>query len=315
MGINVMKDNIVNFENAKEMSAKALNPLQSGYMEPQMSEEQLNRLKMRMEEAKRDKRRERVHAGRARLAAAAAALLFGFVVLPNMSPTIAHAMEQMPVIGQLVKVVIFRDYVYEDEQHRADVKVPGLVANDKQQPGQGNERLEKTTEEINKEIQEIAGKLVEEFKTHMQDEMGYKELLVESEVAVTSPKLFTIKLSCYEGEASGYEWNYYYTIDLISGERLYLQDLFVDGADYITPISDSIKEQMRSRMAEDENVAYWLDSEMPDLDFKTITEETSFYINENNNVVISFNEGDVAPAYMGIVEFEIPTEILRDIRK
>lgn len=315
MGIDIMKEKLVNIENYKEQSVEALQSMQREYLEPSMSEEQLNRLKMRMDEAKRDNRRERKHASRARMATTAAALVLAFVALPNMSPAIAHAMEQMPVIGQLVKVVIFRDYVYEDEQHRADVKVPGLLADDKAQDGQEKEGLEKTTEEINKEIQEIAGKLVEEFKAHMQDEMGYKELLVESEIVATTPELFTLKLSCYEGEASGYEWNYYYTIDLLSGERLYLQDLFVDGADYITLISDSIKAQMRSRMAEDENVAYWLDSEMPDLDFKTITEATSFYINENNNVVISFNEGDVAPAYMGIVEFEIPTEILRDIRK
>ena len=46
-----------------------------------------------------------------------------------------------------------------------------------------------------------------------------------------------------------------------------------------------------------------------------ITEETSFYLNEDNHVVIAFNEGDVAPMYMGAVEFVIPSEVLEDIRK
>jgi hypothetical protein len=32
-------------------------------------------------------------------------------------------------------------------------------------------------------------------------------------------------------------------------------------------------------------------------------------------VVISFNEGEVAPMYMGAVEFEIPVDVLSDIRK
>ena len=72
---------------------------------------------------------------------------------------------------------------------------------------------------------------------------------------------------------------------------------------------------MRSRMAQDENVSYWLDDEIEELNFKTISEETSFYINEKDNVVISFNQGEVAAMYMGIVEFEIPTEVLEDIRK
>ena len=38
-------------------------------------------------------------------------------------------------------------------------------------------------------------------------------------------------------------------------------------------------------------------------------------LNEQGNVVIGFNEGDVAPMYMGTVEFEIPAEILDGIRK
>ena len=41
----------------------------------------------------------------------------------------------------------------------------------------------------------------------------------------------------------------------------------------------------------------------------------SFYLNEKNNVVINFDEGDVAPMYMGSVEFEISSEVLSNIRK
>lgn len=94
-----------------------------------------------------------------------------------------------------------------------------------------------------------------------------------------------------------------------------LKDIFIEGAEYIVPISENIKEQMRSQMAIDENVSYWLDDEMEELNFKTISEDVSFYINEKDHLVISFNEGEVAPMYMGVVEFEIPEEVLRDIRK
>ena len=109
--------------------------------------------------------------------------------------------------------------------------------------------------------------------------------------------------------------NYYYTIDLRTGEQLKLQDLFSEGADYITPISDSIKNQMQEQMDADENVCYWLHDEIEALNFRSITDETSFYVNGDGNVVIGFNEGDVAPMYMGAVEFVIPDEVLGDIRK
>ena len=91
--------------------------------------------------------------------------------------------------------------------------------------------------------------------------------------------------------------------------------MFAEGADYITPISEAIKEQMQAQMDADENVYYWLDDEIEEWNFKSVTDETSFYINENGNVVMGFNEGDVAPMYMGAVEFEIPGDVLNDIRK
>ena len=315
-----MKDNIINYKDFKEPSEDELKSLQKEYLEPRMSEEQLNRLKLKMEEAKRENRKDRNRTRVTRLAATAAALVIAFIALPNMSPQIAYAMEKIPVIGQFVKVVTFRDYEYEDEQHRADVEIPELVVETEPQEAQSQEAqpeeiLENTTDEINAEIQELTNELLNEFTNHMREELGYKELIVKSEVLVTTQKYFTLKLSCYQGEASGYAWNYFYTIDLISGERLQLKDIFVEGADYITPISENIKEQMRNRMAQDENVYYWLDDEIEELNFKAISEETSFYINEKDNVVISFDQGEVAAMYLGVVEFEIPAEVLDDIRK
>ncbi len=310
-----MKDNIINYENFREPSEEELESLRKEYLEPQMSEEQLNRLKSRMEEAKRENRTDRKRTRVTRLATTAAALIIAFIALPNMSPTIAYAMEKIPVIGQLVKVVTFRDYEYEDEQHRADVEIPELVVETESQEVQPEKTLENTTDEINAEIQEISNELLNEFENHVREDLGYKEIIVKSEVMITAQEYFTLKLSCYQGEASSYTHNHFYTINLISGERMQLKDVFVEGADYINPISENIKEQMRNRMAQDENIIYWLDDEIDELNFKTISEETSFYINEKDNVVICFDQGEVAAMYLGVVEFEIPAEVLEDIRK
>ena len=310
-----MKDNMISFEHQYEQSEKVLQSLQKEYLKKAMSEEQLSRLKMKMEEAKCENRKERRNARITRITATAAALAIVFIALPNMSPTIAYAMEQMPIIGQFVKVVTFRNYEYEDEQHKAELDIPEIVIDEPVQDEQLQSVLEDTTNEINAEIQKLSEELLDEFVNHMREEMGYKELIVKSEVVATTQEYFTLKLSCYQGEASGYERDYFYTIDLISGKRLQLQDIFKEGADYITPISENIKEQMQSQMAKDENVLYWLADEMEELNFSGITEETNFYINEDDDVVISFNEGDVAPMYMGNVEFEIPAEVLQEIRK
>lgn len=175
------------------------------------------------------------------------------------------------------------------------------------------ETLKNSAEEINSEIEKITNRLIEEFETHIQEEMGYRDLVVKSQVIAQNENYFTLNLSCFEAAASGYEWNYFYTIDLNTGKRLQLKDLFKDGADYITVISDNIKKQMKEQMEADENIYYWLEDEIEEWNFKTITEDTLFYLNEEGKVIISFNEGDVAPMYMGVVEFVIEKEVLRDI--
>ena len=237
------------------------------------------------------------------------------MILPNTSGTVAYAMGQIPIIGRIVEAVTFRDYKYESDRNTADIEVPEIKVEGAVPDSGVQDKLEKTTEEINAEIEKITDGLIANFESNLQEEMGYQDILVKGEVLATTQDYFTLKLLCYQGAGSGYQWNYYYTIDLNTGERLQLKDVFADGADYITPISENIKEQMREQMAADDKVYYWLEDEIEEWNFKAITEETSFYLNEKDNVVICFDEGEVAPMYMGAVEFEIPGEVLSGIRK
>ena len=313
------------------MNDKRIEELKQAYEKPRMSKEQVEDMKKRIDEAKMEKRRSQKYVGKG-IAAAAAVVIAAFVILPNTSASVAHAMENIPILGKLVEVVTFRDYQYEDERNHADIEIPELVPQTFQQDevvsqetGEAltqeenteavQENLKKTTEEINAEIQKITSQIMEEFEGNLQYEWGYQDVMVKSEVISTTQDYFTLKLICYQGAGSGAEWDYFYTIDLNTGERLQLKDLFKEGADYITPISENIKTQMREQMAADDMKHYWVDDEIEGLNFKQITDETSFYLNEAGNIVISFNEGDVAPMYMGCVEFVIPNEVVGEIRK
>lgn len=294
---------------------KELLLLKKEYEKPQMSQAQFEELRAKMEEAKMADKKDKIKRIRTRAALTAAAFVGFFLLLPNTSPVISHAMEQIPVLGKLIEVVTFRDYEYESDRNHADIEVPEIKVELGLPEDQTLENLERTTDEINREIKKITDSLIEEFETYLEEEEGYQDILVKSEILTATADYFTLKLLCYQGAGSGYQWNYYYTIDLNTGKRLQLKDVFAEGADYITPISEAIKEQMQAQMDADENVYYWLDDEIEEWNFKSVTDETSFYINENGNVVIGFNEGDVAPMYMGAVEFEIPGDVLNDIRK
>ena len=126
---------------------------------------------------------------------------------------------------------------------------------------------------------------------------------VSSEVVATTDQYYTLKLICLQTAADSMETDYYYTIDLSTGRRVALKDLFKDGADYKTPIADNIEQQMKERAKKDENQIFWT------------AQETQFYINQQNQLVIAYQQGDVAPMYMGNVEFTIPEDVLQGIRK
>ena len=297
------------------------------YLDHEMTKEQFEDLRTSMKEAEKMGQTKRFVKMMKGIAVSAAVLAATFIVLPNTTASVAYAMGQIPIIGQFIGVVTFRDYQYDSERNMADINIPEIWI---EEPEDGSvnapvdgifddnvpaSELDRTVEEINAEIREITDRLIAEFEEGMEMEGNYQDIVVQSEVLLTTPSYFTLKLICYQGAGSGYQWNYYYTIDLNTGKRLALSDIFVEGSDYLGIISDNIKEQMREQMAADENVYYWLEDEIKEWNFVSITEDTSFYINANNYVVIGFDEGEVAPMYMGTVEFEIPNEVLDGIRR
>lgn len=309
---------IYNFSEVKEKNGlleKRLRVLRKEYERPEMSGEQLEKLRRRMRQAEAESRKEKSRALWIKTAAVVAGLAGLLILLPNTSSSIAYAMEQLPVIGPLVKVVTFRNYAYESDRNTADIEVPEIAAGEIASDSAVQDRLDRTREEINAEIRENTDRLIREFEAGLQMEEGYQDIVVTSEILTVAEGYFTLKVLCYQGSGSGYAWNYFYTIDLKTGKRLRLKDIFVESADYITPISESIRRQMRERMAADEDVYYWVDDEIEGLNFREITDTASFYLNEKGNVVICFNEGEAAPMYMGTVEFEIPAETLEGIRK
>ncbi|MGN0312521.1 MAG: RsiV family protein [Lachnospiraceae bacterium] len=309
----------IQLENNRKMFAN----MKQSYNQQTMPEDEVKRMQTRIMEAKlvnRAESRRKVAKVGLSLAAAVAIVLF---VLPNTSQSIAYAMSKVPVIGKVVEVATIREYKYDDGKSEADVEVPEISVTASTEDGEEaendaelSEQLEATTKDINEQIALITDRIVAEFKANTKDDVGYQNVMVKSEVIESTEDYFTLKLICYQGAGSGAEWDYYYTIDLSTGEQMKLSDLFVEDSEYLQLISDNIKEQMRQQMEEDPDVSYWVDEEeIPEWNFEEITEDVNFYLNKDENIVICFDEGEVAPMYMGCVEFEIPKEVTEGIRK
>lgn len=241
---------------------------------------------------------------------AAAAALIAITVMANSGASISHAMAKIPVIGAIAEVVTFREYQDSTNQMYADVKVPEVEV--KNEDGTVNQE---STNAINQSIQEYTDEIIAQYQADVEaaDGQGYQAVDLDYQVITDSDRLFSIRFDKLVVMASGEETVKIYHIDKQTGKMINLSGIFKKGTNFIDPITANIKEQMKEQMAADENVTYWLDSDIPEWDFKSITADTTFYINEEGRLVIVFDEGEVAPMSMGSVEFVIPTEVIQDI--
>lgn len=92
---------------------------------------------------------------------------------------------------------------------------------------------------------------------------------------------------------------------------LTLKSLFKNES-YVDVLSENIKAQIAEQMKADPNKIYWVSEDDP-VRFEKIDRNQKFYINKQNNLVIVFDQFEVAPGYMGSVEFIIPTDEMMDI--
>ena len=277
--------------------------LKKEYQDIKIPQQGLERIEKAVFMAKKKKRRQK------RLTwALSAAAAMALVVLPNVNPRAAYAMGNLPVIGGLFKVITVREYNYEDEHNVADIQVPQISAESQASGGADN-----GIAQVNKSVDEYAAQLEEQFKASMT-EQGYNEMTVSYKAVTDTKEWFTLKMEGTAVAASGYEFSRYYNVDKMTGQVIELKDLFKAGADYVTPISQEIKKQMKEQM-DAQTAFYFLDDEEMTDAFKQIQEDQNFYLKEDGSLVIAFDEYEVGPGYIGAPEFVIPQEVVGEIRK
>lgn len=239
-------------------------------------------------------------------AVAAAAILF--VAGINTSSSLAHALSEVPLVGDLVKVLTFREYKFNEGTYKANLEVPAITNLD-------NKTLEET---LNNKYLEEGKKLYSDFTIEMEKlkQNGGGHLGIDSGYVIKTDNDQILSVGRYVVNTVGSSSTTfkYDTIDKKKQLLITLPSLFKDDA-YIRVISENIKEQMKEQMKEDPKKIYWVEgvSNQVNSYFKTITKDQNFYINANGQLVISFQKYEVSPGYMGVVEFIIPTSVLSDM--
>jgi len=236
---------------------------------------------------------------------ALAIALITFVVLPNLSSEVSYAMQKLPVIGNLIKVITIKNYFDKDGNSELNANVPNIENKEN--------IISKSNEKINTDVQELTKRIINKYYEE-KDPNNHMSVEINSDIITNTSNWFTLKLTISETLASSSLEYKYYHIDKKTDQMVRIADLF-DGEEYKEVISDEIKKQMKDRMKENENIVYWIDAELKDCSFSKINDNQNFYFSENGNIVIVFDKYEVGPGSSGAPEFEIDKSIYERYQK
>lgn len=238
-----------------------------------------------------------------RLAAVVLALVL--FVLPNINPTIAYAMQEIPILGDLISVFTVYKLEESNEYHYQDVQIPQIEAT-----GDGNSAIDY----INADVEALANAAIAEYEATVEKfPDAHTGLLIDYDVITNTRDWFTIRLMVFRDAGSSSVQYYFYHIDKQKGELVQLSDLFREDYDYRKIFSDEIRTRMREQMEDNPNLVYWVDDgNGANFVFDQIDENQNFYFDSDGNLVIVFEKYQVAPGYMGCPEFTIPAGLYQD---
>ncbi|MBQ6836843.1 MAG: DUF3298 domain-containing protein [Clostridia bacterium] len=228
----------------------------------------------------------------------AAMLVLVFAISLNMLPDTAKAMMDVPVLGGIVKVFTLGRYTSSENGKEIDVVTPqfgGMIDEDMQ-------------EELNKKFRENAKILIEAAENNAEE--GFRGTYADYEVKTDNENILAVDLYVENVEGSASVTHDFYTIDKKAGKVIEFNSLFRDGTDFVAVIDEYITVEMERVNAESPDTF-----DIGENGFETIGNEPKFYISESGNIVICFDEYEVASGSTGSPEFEIPNEIVKDILK
>lgn len=234
-----------------------------------------------------------------KLSFAVAMTIMAFLLLPNISPKISYAMQELPIIGNIVKIITIRNYFDKDGNSELDIEIPNIKNEDNS--------YSESNKNINENVDKLTKRVMDEFYSEKNPE-NHLSIEISTDIIENNENWFTLKLTISKVMASSDIQYKYYHIDKKTDKIIKLADLFVN-EEYKNVMSEEIKNQMISRMKENENETYWLNEESQEKSFRKIDDDQNFYFSKDGNIVIVFDKYEVGPGSVGAPEFEIDKKI------
>ena len=234
---------------------------------------------------------------------AAAACFAVAVGALNLSPTVAAAAADVPVLGGLFQVLTVRSYETEKDQVHYQVEVPE-VASDADIAQRVNAEIQERVDEHVAEMEQMWKEYHEAFISTggTEEEWAQRSMDVNVTYEVKSQTDTTVSFVVDLSQCSVYasQTQYYYNLDLANDRDITLRDLL--GDDWLSICNSAIQAQIDASVDAD-GFTYFFKPE--EGGFTTVDETTSFYIREDGVPVVVFPEYAIAAGAAGIVECPI----------
>ncbi len=235
-------------------------------------------------------------------AAACLAVLVGAL---NLSPAVAAAAAEVPVLGGLFRVMTFISFNASDGGINYMVSVPGLETD-------GESELARA---VNEAIQNRVLRLEEKARRDWED---YKEaffatggteeewggrtmdVIVNYEIKSQTDTRVSFVVTFAEGWVASMEERYCYNLDLAEDRDITLADLL--GENWVERCNEAVNAGIAASVDE-EGFTYFFTPE--EGGFTTVDETTAFYIREDGVPVLVFPEYSIAAGAAGSPEFPV----------
>jgi glycerophosphoryl diester phosphodiesterase len=230
--------------------------------------------------------------------AAAFAICSVLTVGLNTSEAFANSASDIPIIGNIARLLTFTEFEFKSEVITADIRIPEIkYLEDKKLEKKINIGIYIEMKKCLVESEQRALEYKEAFISTGGTEESFRPIVVTMDYELKSVNKDTLSFTIfhYESLASAYSATTFYNIDLKTEKIITLKNIY--GDEFMDTINNSIKTQIDLENSKSETIIY--------TDFKGISENQNFYINEDGQTVIVFDKYAITAGYMGMPEFII----------
>ena len=269
------------------------------YLETPIPAELHHRVRIAIRQGRQNRSRKNWH----RSFAAAAACLAMLMGVLNLSPGIAMAAADVPLLGGLFQILTIRSYAELEDGVDYQLNVPAVEAD--------SETAARVNAEIEERVDALLAKAQSDWQDYQtaffatggtQEEWGERQMdvIVNYEIKSQTETTVSFVVDFAEGWVSAQQQRFCYNLDLENDRDITLADLL--GEDWVEICNNSILAQIEASV-DDEGFSYFFPAERGG--FTTVDTSTSFYIRDDGTPVVVFPEYTIASGAAGIVEFPI----------